>query len=443
MSNPTEQETDCELDHRIETAITDGIRKGQTEITRRRKQRRRRLTGSIVTTFLFLTCLFTIRVSPVFAAMVRDIPGLEKFVDLINDTSDKGIKLALDNDFIQPVGVFEEREGMKFMVQGIIADDSRIVVFYDIQLSDKDNSALIDKISLLDDSGKEFPAVIRFNSPEEAKQDIRETGFQRGTADFQLEEGTSLPSEVILKVLLKKSALPNLSNVILDKSEGEEGTPVIEGDISGTEFNVKIPIDRARFAGLQEEYIIGETIKIEGQSITFAKAVVSPLSISLYIDYDNDNSKQVFGPGDIVLVDDEGTVWNNTIGVMVKDHPVYHFESPYFREPKSLTIKGSWFRALDKNKLSVIVDTEKGQLLQAPDGKLNYRGLTNVDKNMKLDFSLNGLDPADKMMYSLLFEEEFTDAAGIGYKKTYLEGSTTTGYFRGSSTVEQHSLQYI
>ena len=444
MHNPTEQEMDDKLVDRIKVAITEGIRQGQTKMAYRKKQRRRRFAGAIAASILLFSCLFTIKVSPVFAAIVGDIPGLQKFVDMINNTSDQGIKLAIDHDFIQPVGVSDEHEGMKFTVQGIIADDSRMIVFYDIQLPDNDYPVRLEGFSLSDTTGKKLQTSIQYNDSWEAEEDFQEAGIQRGTAEFELAQGLSFPSEVVLKVLLTNSEFSNRSNVTKDMIVGIEEIPVTGlGDVVGTEFKVNIPIDQEKFAALRHEYMLGETIQIEGQNVTFSKAVVSPLRVSLYIDYDEHNSKQVFGPGDIQLVDDEGTVWRNISGSMGvgRNHPVYHFESPYFKEPKSLTIEGSWFRALDKNQMSVIIDTEKGELLQAPDGKINLYKMTNLKNAMKLDFSLSILESEDNMMYNL-FENEFTDANGKQYPTADLE-EIISGYVDGRRPREQHSLYYI
>jgi hypothetical protein len=442
MYNADNQEIDPALAERLEAAIAAGIRQGRTELLQKRNRYRRRMAGAVAACLLVFACFFTIWVSPAFAAIVRDIPGLEKFVDLISRQSDKGLQLAVDNDFIQPVGVSDEHDGMKFTVEGIIADDSRMVVFYDIHMPDKNSSVQIDRPGLSDAAGKELPSSIGFDYPDEAKQDIRMTGIQRGTADFQLSRGASLPGEVVLSVKLKKSGLPDASAAPKELVAGSEGSigalPVDDG---GIDFKVKIPIDRTRFAGLQKEYTLGQTIRVEGQAVTFAKAVVSPLRVSLYMDYDESNTKQIFGPGDIRIVDDKGNVWGNKTGSLVKDHPVYHFESPYFTKPKSLTIEGSWFRALDKNRMSVTVDTEKGRLLQAPDGKLGLYKVTKNDTYTQLDFVLNGLDLADKMMYSS-FAGEFTDATGKMYKTPHLK-ETISGYIDGSKPGEQHSMFYI
>ncbi|WP_420848749.1 DUF4179 domain-containing protein [Paenibacillus antarcticus] len=442
MSNPTEHEIACGLDDRIEAAITDGIRRGQMETTRRSKQRRRRFTGVILTTVLLFICMFTIKVSPVFAAMVREIPGLNKFVDLINTTSDKGIRLALDNDFIQPIGVSDEHEGMKFTVQGIIADDSRMVVFYDIQLTDKDTSVDLEDVSLTNISGKKILASLSYNNVEEQKQpDVQEIGIQRGTIVVDVTQGKSLPSAVLFKVVLIKSPISNSDHVKRELFAGDGEGLTTKDNEGGTEFKVTIPIDREKFEGLQKEYVIGETIQIEEQSITFIKAIISPLRVSLYVDYDNNNSKQIFGPGDMQLIDDQGTVWKGISGSMGPLRQVLNFESPYFKSPKSLTIEGSWFRALSKDQMSVIIDTEKGQLLMAPDKKLDLQGIEMIDKYLQLDFVLKGLDPTDNMAYSL-FEGEFTDADGNMHQRENLKESTTSR-FSESGPVEQHNIQYM
>jgi hypothetical protein len=442
MYKPTNQEMDVELAERIEDAIKGGIWQGQTEMKRRRKQWKIRVGGAIAASVLICSFLLTIMVSPVFASMVSDIPGLQRFVELINKSSDKGIRLALDNDFIQPVGVSDEHEGIKFTVQGIIADDSRMVVFYDIQMAEKDKPVQLDSISLSDPSGENLSTFISYNDfPEEVDKEVISTGNQQGTVDFQISEGSTLPDEVVLSTKLRVSEVQNAQSMTQNMKAGTDGMPSTEIVDSGAEFTVNITIDQTRFAGLRKEYMIGETIQVEGQNVTFAKAVISPLRISVYLDYDKENSQQIFGPGDIQLVDDKGTVWKNTLASMEKDHPVYHFESPYFNEPKSLTIEGTWFRALDKNKMSVIIDTEKGKLLQAPDEKLDIHSKTTNNQYTKLDFTLKGIDKADNMMYSL-FENEFSDADGMRYKTADFQ-ENISGYFEEPKHVEQHSIYYL
>jgi hypothetical protein len=439
MSNPIDEQLRSALSGKIDAAIAEGIRQAQAKQSRRRKYIRRRMGNAAAVCILLLICLFTIRVSPVFASIVRDIPGFERFVDLIRHNADQGIKLAVDNDFVQPVNVFDEHDGVRFTVQGIIVDESRMVMFYEVELPGKDEHVQLDHPRLSDGLGNPLPAGISFSYPEEAKQDIRTSGIQRGTADFSLAQDVVLPDEVVLRLSLKRSALSDPSEPPKAARIGEED--VAPATSEGTEFRVQIPIDRAKFAGLREEYAINRTIQVEGQEITFSKAVVSPLQVSLYLDYSEKNAKQIFGAGDIRLIDDQGRVWKNTSASMAKDHPIYRFESPYFVRPSSLRVEGSWFRALDKQRMTVTVNTETKQVIDAPDGKLALHQVARSDEYTKLDFSISGLDAGDNMMYSM-FEDEFVDAAGYKYHASDLR-EVISGYSNGSEPDVQHDLFYI
>ena len=435
--------TDGGLSERIEAAISEGIRRGQAKQARRRMRARRRLGGALAACFLLFACGFTIRVSPAFASLVREIPGFEKFVDLIRSTQDEGVRLAVDNDFVQPIGVSDEREGMKFTVSGVIADDSRMVLFYEIQLPDKGAYALIGDFRLTDaSSGKEVPAMISYQYPEEMKQDTGKTGVQRGTADFNLDKNVMLPEELKLNVTLKTAALPDAS-AAPGRQAGLPDLSALEARSGpGKEFQVAFRVDRARFADLRREYALNQTVEMEGQSIVFAKAVVSPLKVSLYLDYDGANGKQIFGPGDIRLVDDEGKEWRNFSGSLEKDHPVYHFESPYFNEPKALYVEGTWFRALDKDKLELTVDLDKRKLSGSPDDKLSLYGVSTFGDHIRLDFMLRGLPLEDKNMYALL-EDEFTDGRGNKHRMASLSQVSAGHMTYSDEQVEQHAYYYL
>ena len=419
---------------RIDAAIDAGIRQGRAAAERGRIRARRRRGGAAAACLILLACVFTIRVSPVFAALVRDIPGFEKFVDLIRSTQDQGIGLALDNDFVLPVGASDEHDGMKLTVQGIIADDSRMVLFYEIQLPDKDHDVQLGKAVLTDVSGRSLPAGISYAYSEEAKQEAAKAGVQRGTMDINLEGDHTFPDEMIWKMTRTDLLDPNGQPVGRPGTEGASGANRSFGD--GVDFQVRFRIDREKFAGLRQEYALHQTIDVEGQKITFAKAVVSPLRVSLYLDYDKANDKQIFGPGDIRLIDEHGTAWKQYMGNLEKDNQVYHFESPYFNEPKSLFIEGSWFRALARDKMQATVDVDRGLVLQAPDGKLALHGATQAGDKLKLDFELRRMSDEDKMMYSL-FEREFRDADGRSYRMVDREGVT------GSFEPGEHNLQHV
>ncbi|WP_276354108.1 DUF4179 domain-containing protein [Cohnella caldifontis] len=440
MSNPADEAAQTELSERIDAAIAEGIRRGQAEAARQRLRARRRLAAAAAACVILLACLLSIRVSPVFASMMRDIPGMDRFVDLIRDTQDKGVRLAVDNDFVQPVGASDEHDGIRFTVQGIIADDSRMVVFYETSSENESETVRLADIRPVDVSGKELPAMISYRYLQEEEQAANENGVYRGTVDISLAQEDQLPEEIILRTRMIRSDGPERPDAPPTRNvRDDEWSVPSDRDAGGPEYQVRFRIDRAKFQHLRREYQLGETIVAEGQRITFAKAVVTPLRVSLYVDYGEANPKQVFGAGDIRLVDDKGEVWATTSSSLVKDHPVIYFESPYFTEPKALYAEGSWFRALDKDRMTVTVDLGKRKVVSAPDGKLALNGVQVGQSRTRLDFFLTGVDPSDNMGYTL-FESEFKD--GTGKTRNMSDEGGVAVETRGD-TREQHSYYYL
>lgn len=428
MHNRNEPPFALNLEEKIDEAIAMGIRRGQEAAWRRRIRSRRR-KGAVAALFAALViCLFSIRVSPVFAAIVREIPGMEKFVDLIRRSHDKGVQLAVDHDLLQPIGASDARDGMRFTVQGIIADHSRMVLYYDIEFSSPDEYADLAP-SLTDVNGQSLPATISYHGQEEPKEgEDRKYGIQSGTMDIQLRDGSGFPDEVVLKVRLKRKPLPDPSQLPgMMFMEDENAGGRISGT-EGTELQIPFRIDRARFADLTQELLIHQTVDIWGQKVIFEKAVISPLRVAVHMTYPASNTKQIFSPGDIRLVDDKGIEWHQTMAQMTKDQPVLYFESPYFKMPEALFIEGSWFRALDKDKLDVFMDLDKQEIIQAPDDKLSLEAVIRTHDYIRLDFELSGMDAEDLMMYSL-FEHTVTDAAGTQYDEVR---ETGVSYSAGS-----------
>ena len=422
-----------DLEEKVDEAIARGIRRGQKALRRRRLLGR---LGTGVAAGLLAVIIiggFSIRVSPVFAAMVREIPGMEKFVDLIRRSHDKGVQLAVDHDLLQPVGASDEKDGIKFTVQGIIADHTRMVLFYDIEFSGEGEYAELEP-AFTDVHGQRLGVSIAYNYPEESMEEVRKSRIQRGTMDVSLPADAKFPDEVVLQVRLKRKMLPDPNQPPRAARTWDEwGGPAQRGNETvGTEFQIPFRIDHAKFEHLTRQFMIHETLNIEGQKVIFGKVVLSPLSAAVHLTYPESNTKQIFDPGDIRLVDDQGIEWRQTSGYSAKDHLVLYFESPYFKKTETLYIEGSWFRALDKDKLDVLIDLDKQEIIQAPDEKLSLKGVIRTREHIRLDFELSGLDAEDRMMYSL-FEHVVTDAAGIKYDEV---SETGVSHSEGSDKLQ-------
>jgi len=397
------------LDARLDEAIAAGIKRGQAEKNRRRRALRHRSVAAAAACLALVACLFSIRISPAFATMLRDIPGLEKFVDLI-ENGDRGIKLALENELMQPIGATDEHDGRSLTVNGIIVDESRMVVFYELRNDASMEPFRMRSPELKDPQGETIKAGYGYGDGGEAEVE-RGRNVVRGTMDVWLQPGLSWPDKLTLTVA-SGAEVPKADPTRLSGPSYRIGDELPPEDSSGPEYRVSFAIDKAKFADMKRVYPIGKTISVEGQKITFQEAVVTPLRIALKVGYDSANTKKIFGAGDLQLVDEAGHVWTSNGG---QDSTIY-FGSSYFNQPKELYVEGSWFRALDRDKLEVVVDLDKKQILKAPDDRLKIENVTRSSDGIKLSFSLDNVPEEDKMIYASLFEGgPLKDGAGKSY----------------------------
>jgi hypothetical protein len=433
------------LPDNIDAYLLQGIARGKVARRKVSKRNHRRVWSVATACLLLVTCLFTIRISPVFASILRDIPGLKTFVNLIHNQSDRGIQLALDNEFVQPIGVSDEYGGIKFTVEGIIADETRVIIFYAIESSSSGQRFLIDRPQITDSNGKDLQAGIGWSNMGDSDGEQSED-VQRGTLDVQMAEGVSLPTTMVLKVELPRSGQdqsgPPMTNVTDIDVSHADGADVDKG--INHLYSVAIPIDHEKFAGMKQEYVLNQTITVDGQRITFIKATLYPLRMAVEVQFDEKNSKQVFGPGDIHMTDEKGEVWRNFSGSGDnKNHSTIDFESNYFHNPKELYLEGEWFRALDKDKMDIIIDTKQNKLIQAPDSRLKIKNIISQGDYLKLSLFLQVDDKRDTMTYNV-FDDKFKDASGKEYDMASI-GRGVMGSYMGADgePVDQESYQYL
>ncbi|KIL36605.1 hypothetical protein SD71_06165 [Cohnella kolymensis] len=418
----------------VDFHILQGIEKGRAERDVRRRSFRRKIGSSAAVCLLLICCVFSIRISPVFASMVRDIPGMEAFVDLIRN-QDRGLQLAVDNDFIQPVGVSDEHDGVRFTVEGILADETRLVIFYAIEAANWEADARIDNPAVKDIHGKSLPASYSYGDPSDSEQDGRANVY-RGTIDMQM-VGQAIPKELVLstKIKLYDNSLAPVDARISDIPQPR----VAEVPDDRPVYQVTIPVDHAKFAGMKEEYPLNKTIEVEGQRIHILKATVHPLRIAVELAYDEKNLKHIFGPGDIHLTDDKGTVWNSYLAT---GNTIY-FESNFFDKPKELYVEGKWFRAVEKDKMEVVIDTDAKKMIKAPDDKLRLKEVAEVNGFLKMTLAYVVDNEEDNMGYSFL-EQAFKDGEGNTYKMADVANVvSSTRSFRGEGTATSESYHYL
>ncbi len=378
---------------KLEAAVQRGI----AEARQRRARLRRKRMGASAASILLLASLLSIRYSPVVAAYAEDIPGLDTVVHWIR--GDKGIELAIANDFMQPIGLAEENGGVKLTIDGLIADESRIILFYTIEDSrDHDDQADIIGVDITDGDGNPLREYgLGYGMADYGLKP--EAGQGRGTIDITFQEGVQVPSAIQLSV----------------KLETEE-----QAVSSAALWKYSIPIDHGMFEGLREVIDIHEQVMIEDQRITFGKMTILPTRIALEVAYEPGNTKHISEFDDLELVDEAGNVFGkvtNGVTGTLKDehHSILYFQSNYFMKPKELYLRASSMKALDKDKREVLIDLENEALLAKPDDRISLAGIEEEGDDFVLHFNLVNSDPRDALRSYGVFSSMFRDAAGIEY----------------------------
>jgi hypothetical protein len=368
----------------LDAAIRRGIAQGRKRSIRRS---RKRWSMSIIAAGLSVILLLTafVRVSPAFASIVKDIPGFSSFVDLIQ--WDKSLLTAIENDFIQPVKLSDEKNGYKFTVDGIIADDQRMAILYTVEGPGiNGNTGFLD-YKLKTSDGKDLVASI-------------------GSSHYPSEdaEGSSVPVHHYLDILMGDgSKMPeNLQFSLL---------------LGGHWLKVDFPIEHERFAGMREEISIEQKVEVGGQRFTVKDAVITPLQISVTIEADANNEKHANGFINIALVDEKGRRYESNSAFGDSNTSITrHFKSSYFVQPKKLTLvaDGSY---LSENGLSVTVDTDKIETLSSPNNRLLLASKELVNGEYEVKFDLLWQDEIDKKPGYTLFAHggTFKDGAGVSY----------------------------
>lgn len=376
----------------LEEAIESGFRKAYLE--KRSHKRKKWWMSAALVAVLLIGFFTTIRVSPAFAHYVAEIPGMEKIVELIRN--DKGMLTAIEHDYFQGIGASEKKNGIEVVIDGAIADENGLVLFYTLKADEKQKYMVIERAKLKDANGKELEfSTASYGTPHYSEKG--EKSFN-GTMEYFFQEP-------------------------LDESEFSLELQV-EGDDVKEDFAFSITLDNE--IRTKKTYEINKTVSIEGQKVYVTEAVVYPLRVAVHVKTDPQNSKKLLEFQDLRLVDEKGETWSKISNGMVAsnisdDETIYYLQSNYFNEPEELYLVFNKIQAVDKEVSDVVVDTEKVEILKQPDG------------NRLRELRISGND----IIFNLYIEKEFPYSLFSGVKDGNGNEIEKTSGFWSSDREEQ------
>jgi hypothetical protein len=395
--------------------IDDYIRKGIALGVKKKKVNKIKLMANAAVISILTLFTVSVRTSPAFAAYIAKVPGLEYLVRFIN--YDKGLQDAIENNFIQSINSSVTKEGIKFTIKDVIIDNSQALIFYSIENQRDDKNIQLAKISLSNEKGEVLIVSTSWGGsrPYEAKGDNK----IEDRIDVNFLEGTVLPDKLSIEVKLREETFH-------DDIEYKES-------VLDSSWNYEIAIDKEKIKDMEKSYALNEVVEIEGQKITFKGVKITPTRISVEVEYDENNSKKIFGYDDITIVDEKaenwGTIMNGFSGSRKdENHETLYFQSNYFNIPKNLYIRASSVRALDKDKLNAVVDLENNKLLKTPNENLTLKQINKTEKEISIMFSMQRDKSADNNTNYFIFSGAFKDSNGNTYNQkrceTWTDGIT-------------------
>lgn len=396
---------------KLETSYSDSIKKS-------RSMQKIAIFAFIILALLLVTLPFS-PLSNYFNNTNSNIPKLY-------NVEDEGIKLAIQNNFIQRVGISDEHDDLVFTIDHLIFDKRRIIVFYTIE--NTGNHRYIDNFDydVLDETGKHFEAGKTY--PNYHDIDLNKIRKIHDYFDLVLTSETEMLDNIQVKLFKVIESEFNEKSSTMEEDSVQEENHSEAKELPYT-WSVVVPIDEDRFKQEKLSYDINKTIEIEGQKLYLDNLTVYPITSILHLRYDEKNSMKIFSIEGLRLYDDE-TDWKGGLKGFISSSPdnftrYLYFQSNYFRNPENIYIEGMGIKAVDKSKMEVVVDTEKLELLSAPDNGLKLKKTRTVRNHTNANsFSLHFEYPKE----GLSFDFDFKDSKGNILRTNSMGYSSTEEY---------------
>ncbi|WP_251551005.1 DUF4179 domain-containing protein [Neobacillus muris] len=360
----------------IDDAILTGFQRAKLE-KKKRVMGKKVVFSLTAAVLIFIGFFASIRMSPAFANSLSTIPGMEKLVDLIR--TDKGKMSAFENDYYEKINISQEKNGLTFTIEGAIADENGLVIFYTLTSREKHKEIQIENVKLESANGEN----LNMGSSSFDSTFSSEAGQAQQVKMMEFYLQTPIKTkEFILNVRVKGG--PKQEDFSLD-------------------FQIRKNIQP------KKEYVLNKSITVEGQRMTFTKAVIYPLRAAVTVKMDPNNTMRLLYFDDIRLVDEQGEIWNKinngiTASFITPDEMILYLQSNYFREPKELYLVLDKIQAVNKAEAQVVVDAEKQQIIKQPKGDI-FRSMYVNGENLLFSFK------TEKAFNSFLFSK-ITDGNG-------------------------------
>ena len=332
-------------------------------LRRRRRDRRLRLfgvpAGSLAACFIAFVLL--VNLFPPFARACGSVPVLRELAQAV--AWSPSLSAAVDNEFVQPMGLSQTENGITATIQYLIVDQKQVNLFFTLEGEGYESlSAEMPEFTprqhcaVLGADFRQEPGTLLHFTLDYQDNDVPE-GF---TMTFDVtgereaeEEPTAAPDRAYEEELL---------------APGPEAEPEI---LASFTFDLRFDPD---FTAAGEVIPVHETFLLDGQTLTVTEAELYPTHLRLNVTGDPANTAWLKDL-DFYLENEDGERFGAVSGGITAsgdpDSPAmasFRLESPYFSHSDHLTLFITGAQWLDKGRERVWVDLEHGTAPWLPEG---------------------------------------------------------------------------
>lgn len=372
----------------VPEATADCVKRAMTR--RRRQCQVWRPLASLAAVF----CLYIgiVNLSPTVAAACLEIPFLDKLTEAV--LFSPSLKKAVENDYVQVMGLEETQNGVTVCVEHVIVDQKQLHIFYTVE---SDYDYLVARPDLLEAGTEDgIRAGIVWGNDRVASGEMRHI-----TADFA---GGTVPSQVDLTVDVMKVA-ENQEEPTNDQWEAARKQEPIAAFAFRLEFD---PL----FTEQGRILMLNQSFTLDGNTFTVAELGIYPSHIRIRLEEDPDNPCWLSELRFYLELDDGTTIGTGGNSISAWGDPdtpsttTYLAESSYFYDADCirLMITGADLLEKDYGRAYINLETKESENLPLGCEVLDIR---KTAEGWELDF----VRPDDGTVRSQLFTGVY-DAEG-------------------------------
>lgn len=416
-----------------------------TRALNRKKVSRRRVrilgvpAGSLAVCFVAFILL--VNLFPPFARACGGVPVLRELAKAV--AWSPSLSAAVDNEYVQPVGQEQSKNGITAKVEYLIVDQKQLNVFYTLN-TDRYGQLEANGAVTLPDGGDGYGSTSQtYGTPN---GDLRQMTVDY--VDRDMPDGLTLTLKVY-ETPSHDSEIPAQETSLEDEYFAERAP---DPETLAT-FTFDLTFD-PWFTAQGETVAVEKTFQLDGQTLTLKQAEIYPTHLRLDFGYDPDNTAWLTGL-EFYVENERGErfkpVTNGISSIWDESSPStasFWMDTTYFSNSKELKLYITQARWLERDRKKIRLNLATGEHDPLPDGA-ELAGIQHLDSGYLLTFQEKPLQESRREerhneiyqeihMYSLW--NGYVDADGTeldfsstGSSCTYQDPDTGE-YFDGSAS---------